>query len=69
MGDKDFIKPLLEQHATVHFGKVRKSGFESSSFYYSRIYPQKDSQLLQLFKAVWWWNVDSVRVSDSYDAT
>ncbi len=22
MGDKDFVKPLLEQHATVHFGRV-----------------------------------------------
>ena len=23
MGDKDFIKPLLEQAGQVHFGKVR----------------------------------------------
>lgn len=23
MGDKDFVKPLLERHATVRFGKVR----------------------------------------------
>ncbi len=23
MGDKDFVKPLLERHATVHFGRVR----------------------------------------------
>ena len=22
MGDKDLIKPLLEQHGQVHFGKV-----------------------------------------------
>ncbi len=23
MGDKDFVKPLLERHAKVHFGRVR----------------------------------------------
>lgn len=23
MGDRDFIKPLLEQHGMVHFGKVK----------------------------------------------
>lgn len=23
MGDKDFVKPLLERHAMVHFGRVR----------------------------------------------
>ena len=23
MGDKDFVKPLLESRGTVHFGKVR----------------------------------------------
>ena len=23
MGDKDFIKPLLERHGKVHFGKVK----------------------------------------------
>lgn len=23
MGDKDFVKPLLERHARVHFGRVR----------------------------------------------
>lgn len=22
MGDKDYVKPLLERHATVHFGRV-----------------------------------------------
>ena len=26
MGDKDFIKPLLERRGTVFFGKVRPDG-------------------------------------------
>ncbi len=32
MGDKDLVKPLLERHATVHFGRVRMKPGKSLTF-------------------------------------
>jgi len=29
MGDRDFVKPLLERRGTVHFNKVAMSSYES----------------------------------------
>lgn len=42
MGDRDFVKPILERKGTVHFNKVHKNGL----FQYALIYAVSTSHFL-----------------------